>query len=98
MYKTEMDSDKPKETKVKKTKAYYNHTYYMKNKAENHRRQMLSCIRTHGRVPHLYTVLQRKLSITEVSDAWALYKQKMEGREIAPNKILEMRVLIGNMI
>ena len=69
------------EPKMKKTKTDYNRTYYMNHKAENHKRQMLSCIRTHGRVPHLYTVRQRKLS-----------------QEIAPNKILEMRVLIGNMI
>ena len=91
-----MNTDQP--PKVKKTKADYNHTYYMKHKAENHRRQMLSCIRTHGRVPHLYTVLQRKLSIKDVSDAWADYKERMDGQEIPPNKILEMRVLIGNMI
>tara|TARA_B100000795_G_scaffold106246_1_gene78404 strand:+ start:105 stop:386 length:282 start_codon:yes stop_codon:yes gene_type:complete len=84
--------------KVKKTKVDYNRTYYMKHKTENHKRQMLSCIRTRGRVPHLYTVLQRNLNITEVSDAWADYKVKMQGKEIAPNKILEMRVLIGNMI
>ena len=84
--------------KVKKTKVDYNHTYYMKHKTENHKRQMLSCIRTRGRVPHLYTVLQRNLNITEVSDAWADYKAKMQDQAIAPNKILEMRVLIGNMI
>ena len=90
--------DESTEIKIKKTKTDYNRTYYMKNKAENHRRQMLSCIRLHGRVPHLYTVLQRKLSIKDVSDAWAVYKNKMYGQEIAPNKILEMRVLIGNMI
>ena len=70
----------------------------MKHKTENHKRQMLSCIRTRGRVPHLYTVLQRNLSITDVSDSWAGYKERMQGKEIAPNKILEMRVLICNMI
>ena len=91
-------SEQPKDVKVKKTKAEYNNAYYMKNKAQNHRRQMLSCIRTNGRVPHLYTVLHRKLSIKEVSDAWGVYKEKMQGQEIAPNKNFEMRVLIGNMI
>ena len=90
--------DTSEQTKIKKTKKEYNNAYYLKNKAQNHRRQMLSCIRTNGRVPHLYTVLQRKLSIKEVSDAWGVYKEKMEGQEIAPNKIFEMRVLIGNMI
>ena len=93
-----MDSQKPIETKIKKTKVDYNHTYYMKHKVENHKRQILSCIRTRGRVPHLYTVLHRNLSIKDVSDAWAGYKERMQGEEIAPNKILEMRVLIGNMI
>ena len=91
-----IDYEQP--TKAKKTKADYNHMYYMKHKVENHKRQMLSCIRIHGRVPHLYTVLHRKLSIKEVSDAWAVYKDRMQGQEIPPNKILEMRVLIGNMI
>ena len=91
-------TEQPKEVKVKKTKAEYNNTYYLKNKAQNHRRQMLSCIRTNGRVPYLYTVLQRKITIKEVSDAWSVYKEKMEGQEIAPNKKFEMRVLIGNMI
>ena len=85
-------------TKVKKTKVDYNHTYYMKHKVENDKRQILSCIRTRGRVPHLYTVLHRNLSIQDVSDAWAGYKDRMQGQEIAPNKILEMRVLVGNMI
>ena len=28
--------------KLKKTKVDYNHTYYMKHKTENHKRQMLS--------------------------------------------------------
>ena len=93
-----MDPETPKPIKIKKTKVDYNHTYYMKHKVENHKRQILSCIRTRGRVPHLYTVLQRKLSIKEVSDAWAGYKNIMQGQEIPPNKILEMRVLIGNMI
>ena len=92
----DMHSEQP--TKIKKSRSEYNHTYYMKHKIENHRRQMLSCIRTHGRVPHLYTVLQRKLSIKDISDAWAVYKDKMVGQEIPPQKIMEMRVLIGNMI
>ena len=86
------------EQPTKLTKAERNRLYYYSNKFENHRRQLLSCIRTKGRVPHLYTVLQRKISLKEVSDAWAVYKEKMQGKEIAPSKTYEMKVLIGNMI
>ena len=70
----------------------------MNHKAENDKRQLLSLIRTKGRVPHLHTVQRRNINIKELTDAWAAYKNKMEGKEIPPNKIAEMRVLVANMI
>ena len=97
MYKIPMNVMKVCE-QPKVTKAERNRLYYYSHKAENHRRQLLSCIRTRGRVPKLYTVLQRKITLKEVSDAWGVYKEKMEGQEIAPSKTYEMKVLIGNMI
>jgi hypothetical protein len=86
------------EQKTKKTRVDYNHTYYMNHKAENDKRQLLSLIRTKGRVPHLHTVQRRNINIKELTDAWAAYKNRMEGKEIPPNKIAEMRVLVANMI
>ena len=70
----------------------------MNHKAENDKRQLLSLIRTKGRVPHLHTVQRRNINIKELTDAWAAYKDRMEGKEIPPNKIAEMRVLVANMI
>ena len=89
-----------KTKKERKSKSQSNSEYYQKNKEKNHRNALLSDIRTNGRVPHLFTVHKRKLSISEVVDAWKRYEAKtMEtGEEIAPLKIMEMRVLIGNMI
>ena len=84
--------------KTKKSRVDYNHTYYLKHKAENDKRQLLSLIRTKGRVPHLHTVQRRKINIKELIDAWAAYKDRMEGQVIPPNKIAEMRVLVANMI
>ena len=86
------------EQKTKKTRVEYNHTYYLKHKAENDKRQLLSLIRTKGRVPHLHTVQRRNINIKELTDAWAAYKNRMEDKEIPPNKIAEMRVLVANMI
>ena len=84
--------------KTKKSRVDYNHTYYLKHKAENDKRQLLSLIRTKGRVPHLHTVQRRNINIKELIDAWAAYKDRMEGQVIPPNKIAEMRVLVGNMV
>ena len=97
MYKINI-RENMEEQKTKKSRVDYNHTYYMKHKAENDKRQLLSMIRTKGRVPHLHTVQRRKINIKELTDAWAVYKDRMEGQEIPPNKILEIRVLVGNMV
>ena len=89
---------KPK--KEKKSKAQSNREYYMKHKEANHRTSLLSDIRINGRVPHLYTILKRKLQITDVLDAWKIYESNMKqkGEDIPELKLLEMRLLIGNMV
>ena len=97
MYKSNI-RENMEEQKTKKTRVEYNHTYYMNHKAENDKRQLLSLIRTKGRVPHLHTVQRRNINIKELTDAWQAYKNKMEGKEIPPNKLSEFRVLVGNMV
>ena len=42
------------EAKTKKTRVEYNHQYYLKNKAQNDKRQLLSLIRTKGRVCRIF--------------------------------------------
>ena len=81
---------------VKKTRVAYNHAYYVKHKAENDKRQLLSLIRTKGRVPHLSTVQRRNIDVKEVIDAWQAYKDK--AKEIPPTKVLEMKALVSSMV
>ena len=81
---------------VKKTRVDYNHAYYVKHKAENDKRQLLSLIRTKGRVPHLSTVQRRNIHVKEVIDAWQAYKDK--AKEIPPTKVLEMKALVSSMV
>lgn len=84
----------------RKPKSVSNHEYYIKHKEKNHRDSLLSCIRHHGRVPLLSTAWKRGLKMEDVDEAWHFYEKKcmLEGVEIPPLKVLEMRVLIGNLI
>ena len=81
---------------VKKTRVDYNHAYYVKHKAENDKRQLLSLIRTKGRVPHLSTVQRRNIDIVELIYAWAVYKDN--NKDIPPNKIADMKALVSSMV
>ena len=81
---------------VKKSRVDYNHAYYVKHKAANDKRQLLSLIRTKGRVPHLSTVQRRNIDIKELIDAWQAYKDK--AKEIPPTKVLEMKALVSSMV
>ena len=93
-----MDMDAPK--RVNKPKSQSNHEYYVKHKEKNHRESALSYIRTRGRVPLLRTAWKRQMTMQDVADAWQCYMEKCvkEGVEIPRLKMMEMRVLIGNLM
>jgi hypothetical protein len=84
----------------RKPKSVSNHEYYVKHKEKNHRDSLLSCIRHRGRVPLLRTAWKRGLTMEDVDEAWHFYVEKcmLEGVDIPHLKLLEMRVLIGNLI
>ena len=70
--------------------------YYERNSFSAKKRVLLSDIKCKGRLPTEATLALRGVTVHEVIEAFRAHQQSIAPRE--PKKLMEFRILVGNML